>query len=170
MRNFFYIALIRQLNFKQNLEILVGLNALKETKVIAFLYLGSYRPQRTVNVTFFTALHKVCLSCFSAEIWLLVWFGGHIGRHLEKYSIVRIEDATIVFLVHEYILIATKFVSLLCYSAEIWLLVWFGGHIGRHLEKYSIFRNENATIVFLVHEYILIDTKFVSLSCLRAEI
>ena len=30
-----------------------------------------------------------------------------IGRHLEKYSIVKIESTTNVFLVHEYIVINT---------------------------------------------------------------
>ena len=35
---------------------------------------------------------------------------------------------------HEYIVIDTKFVSLSCLWADIWLL-WFGGQYGRHLGK-----------------------------------
>ena len=42
----------------------------------------------------------------------------------------------------------------------------FGGHIGRHLGKYNIVKIESATNVFLAHEFIVIDTKIVSLSCL----
>ena len=75
----------------------------------------------------------VSLSCMWAEIWLLLWYGGHIGGHLEKYNIVWIENVCIGFLVYECIVIDTKFVSLLCSWAEIWLLLWYGGHIGGHI-------------------------------------
>ena len=42
----------------------------------------------------------------------------------------------------------------------------FGGHIGRHFGKQIVAKIENASNEFLVHEYIVVDTKFVSLSCL----
>ena len=65
------------------------------------------------------------LNLFLCHVCALRYFfmydlSAHIGRHLEKYSIVEIKSALNVFLAYEYIVNNAQFASISCPCAEIW--------------------------------------------------
>ena len=85
----------------------------------------------------------VLVSHRRAEIHQNRNFGGHLGRHLEKYTTVVIDFY--IFLLYDlcFIWIDTLFDFVSERRAEIHSFQNFGGHVGRHFEKFFFFKFSN---------------------------
>ena len=102
--------------------------------------------------------------------YMIVIFGGHLGRHLRKYA-TDIDDFYIFILYNlHFIWIDTLFVSVFKRRAEIHQIVIFGGHLGRHLRKYATDVIDFHIFILYDLHFIWIDTLFVSVFERRAEI
>ena len=102
--------------------------------------------------------------------YMIVIFGGHLGRHLGKYA-TDLNDFYIFILYDlHFIWINTLFVSVFKRRAEIHLIVIFGGHLGRHLGKYATDVIDFYILILYKLHFIWIDTLFVSVFERRAEI
>ena len=124
------------------------------------------------STTFILYESTLYLSLYSKGelIYTIVTFGGHLSRHLGKYASDL--DDFYIFILYDlhFIWIDTLFVSVFKRRAEIHYIVIFGGHLGRHLGKYAT--DVIDFYIFILYDLhsIWIDTLFVSVVEMRAEI